>query len=244
MKKLLILLGLMISNQVLANYMVSPLSHSIDLESKSRTRVFTVENSSKKEVLVEMELFEKVYKTDESDRLEKIPHKKERKLFKIYPRIVKVKPNQKKSVVVKWIGDSDIPEGKLYTIVASQKELKKEPAKIGATIKFMFNYNLAISVNPKKTIKKVKVESFEYVESKKAFKIKFKNDGNSPISTTKLSLLMEKKEGDKIEKKETFKREELSGFNGKVIFPGKTRYVYLNAPEGFQRKDVEIKIFE
>lgn len=244
MKKLLLFLGLIFSNTSYANYSITPLVHSIDLESRSRVRTFTVENGSTKDVLVESELFERFQESEEKDSMRKIKTKEERKLFRIYPKIFKLKPKQKKSIVVKWIGDSSIKEGKIYTIGVAQKDLKDDPNKVGAVIRFMVNYNLNIYVNPKKVSKKIEIDSYEYVEKSKSFKITFKNEGNVPSSTTKVALYLEKKEGEETKKKNSFSKEELVGFTGKFIFPGKKKVVFLRAPEGFQDKNVSIKIFE
>jgi P pilus assembly chaperone PapD len=244
MKKLLLFFGIIIAKPALAGYSVTPLSHTIDLDSKSRTRTFTIENPSKNDILVELNLFERKHKTLESDQMEKILSKQERKLLKIYPKLVKVKPNQKKSVVVKWIGDPNLKEGKLYTIIASQRDIKKDTKKAGAVIKFMLDYQLNIMVNPKKLVKKVSIDSYEYLSSKKQFKLTFKNEGNAPVSTTSLSLMLRKQNGETVTKKESFTKKELSGFVGKLIYPGKARTSYLDAPKEFQENDVKVSLFE
>ena len=227
-----------------ANFMVTPGSATLDTTGKNTTQNFIVENLSKKELVVEVSLMERMQDNDKDGG---VKVKDYSKLFKIYPKIIKVYPNKKKAILVKWIGPKDFDEEKAYFLKVSEKQIKKEK-KLSTNrteIALLIEYYLNLFVSPKSKKEKIELESSKYLEKEKAFKITLKNSGNVHYVSRGDNLILSKKDNNgNTQSKTEFSRKELMGYYGKVILPGKKRDILLLAPKNFEGNDVVIKLSE
>jgi hypothetical protein len=104
-------------------------------------------------------------------------------------------------------------------------------------------YYLNLFVVPKNRELKVEILSSEYMEKENQFKIKIRNKGNVHFVSSGKLILIKKEKGVETTKSD-FSKDEIRGFSGKVILPGKERTLTLKAPKNFEGKDVVVKLVE
>lgn len=242
MKKLVILLAAIMANIAEANFMATPGTTNFESTGKNAINRIVVENLSNKEVVIENTLFNRIQVGNEdSGSVEKNPNK----YFKIYPKIVKIPPKQKKAVIVKWVGPASVKETQAFYLKVAEKEIKKGKEKKGTRISVMIEYYLNLLVNPKDQIKTAEIVSSTYLKKENKFKLTVKNTGNVLFKTSEsgVFLVKTKPDGSK-ETKSQFEKQELKGFLGKSILPGKTKDIFLTAPKGFEGDSTVVKFEE
>ena len=175
--KNIILLLLLISNALFAITM-SPLMQTVDSK-KSRHMIFTVNNPTKKPVVVDFSAMHLVGTNNNKEQTE------ETKKVAVYPSAFAIPSRGSQKVRVRYMGSS-LPElEEVYRIVATEldKNLEdvsdeKSVAGLAAEIKIRFSYSGLLFVKKPNLQPKLEIVNFERM-STGGIKIEIKNSGKA-----------------------------------------------------------------
>jgi fimbrial chaperone protein len=179
------------SSSVALAFKIMPMEADFILGSDGHsTQSFTVENSLKDKIAVEIALFAR--NADESGK----ELREATSDFNVYPEQFQLEPGEKRNVNVTWVGPSELPHEKAYRLIASQlpvqlgqsKQKSKEPK---VDLRFVLQYVASLYV--KKTNMQPHVHLVSIVPepdkgaARKA-KVTIINDGDSHLVTHGLTL--------------------------------------------------------
>ena len=176
MKKIVLVLSLMSIS--LYAITMSPLMQTVDSK-KSKNMIFTVNNPTKKPVVVD---FSAMRLLDTDNNKEKT---EETKKVSVYPSSFAIPAKGNQKVRVRYIGSS-LPEvEEVYRIVAKELDKSLEDEKdnlenrgVSAQIKIRFSYSGLLFVKKPNLTSKLEIVNFERIPSG-GIKIDIKNSGNA-----------------------------------------------------------------
>lgn len=122
------------------SFRVTPITAEFGIEGRERTKTFVVENPTKKDVAIQIQAFTRANNKFNKETRKRTKH------FNFYPAQLSLKPGQRRSVRVTWLGNGQ--EGILgielaYRLVFKQLPVnldKKAAEKAGVSINFLYEY--------------------------------------------------------------------------------------------------------
>lgn len=146
---------------------------SFTVEGKNATRTFTVSNDGSKSISLE------VFATTRSIAADGKESRNETKHFMVYPPQLTVKPGEKRSLRVSYIGPKNNEKEIPYRLVVRQLPVdmeNKNKKKTGAQIDFMFEYVASLYVTKEGAKPSVSLDKIEV--KGKQLQLSFSNNGS------------------------------------------------------------------
>jgi fimbrial chaperone protein len=199
-------------------FTLTPMSQSIDPQSKIKQGQFLIDNSTNEQMAIEVSVHERIQKSDGTEEMPKTTE-----LMAFPPQLI-VPPKEKRTIRVQWVGEIKDVE-KAFRVVAEQLPLDMNDKKNKKTgIKMLLKYVAAFYVTPKNTEAKINVNKVELKGSDLFVTVTNSGTRHQLLQNAVLSL---KSESQAIKLEE----EDLKGLTGQNILAKSTRVFKLKAPK-------------
>jgi fimbrial chaperone protein len=159
-----------------ASFRLVPMSVSLTPEGAGATQAFTVENTSNEKIAVQIQMAERIMKSDGSEE-----HPPADKLFNVFPAQMILEPKASRTVRVSWLGEKNPPKELNYRLIAEQLPVGglQAKAKGNAVINILMRYIAAIYIDPPGTEAHLEVKSVTKTreKNKSMLAVELVNDG-------------------------------------------------------------------
>lgn len=207
---------LVLSLPLLLGFSFTPMSQSIDLGGKNRSAQFHIENTSAKNIAVELTVRERKMDPQGIETLPKT------ELLQIYPPQVLVPPGEKRAIRVNYLG-KDIPEAEQsFRVIAEELPVNLEKkGKEEAGVKMLMRFVAALYATPKDAKHDLSVS---LMPDTAGTSVRVENRGtkHALLMDVVLEYTSEKKKGE-------IKGSDLKGLVGENVLAGQTRIFKLPA---------------
>ncbi len=227
----LVVLALLHTAQNSYGFKVSPMIVSFDPQGPGATKSVQIENPGDSMVTIELTAFSRAH--EESGK----EVRKDTEDFTIYPEQLSLKPKEKRSIRMTYIGNSALTEEKPYRLVITQLPVTPtkptdDSGKAKVNLEFLLEYVVSAYVKPSGTSANVVVESIKHSQEKnsKSIELVLKNAGNAHQVLTGSQLSISS-EGTGKEVTWTLPEElRKKTFDSENLLPGAKRRWLLTAP--------------
>lgn len=200
---------------------------SLTKESDFKNVVY-VENESSEVIAVEVTMAKR-----EMDKFGKEKHPSASSLFKIYPSQLFLKPKEKRSLRLQWLGEKEIKDEQSFRLIAEQLPINVN-AKKKQGIKLLLRYIAAVYVSPSSEKRNLAIKIKEQKGRSLTLEITNKGNVHQVLHDLKATLTLNSK------KKIILEKLQLPNFAGENILQGKTRLFKIKLPSSELVKKVDL----
>ncbi|MEE3717100.1 fimbria/pilus periplasmic chaperone [Tumidithrix elongata RA019] len=225
------------SAQVESTFLFTPMLSTFSPSGQKATQSFLVTNTGKKATAIQIRMAKRQMDVDGKETNTAADDD-----FILYPPQMLVKPGERQTVRVTWVGNATPPQELSYRIIAEQlpvdlTEIRQTQGATSVTIKVLFQYIGSVYIVPPNVSPNVSLESaICQPETDKTGKntnrlvLTFANQGTAHtlLTNLRLNLAPVGKEANLIK----LEAKQLAGVNGENLLAGSKRRFSLPCPAG------------
>lgn len=216
-------------------FVLSPIVAQFTPQGDGATQSFFVENAADKDVAVQVDVY---YRTQNGQGEEV---RTETDQFSVYPSQIVLKPKQKRTIRVTWLGPKDISKELAFRLIAEELPVDLQKKKATRTnINFLLKYVASLYVTPEGAKPKVEVKKIERVQVKGrdhlALTLENAGGAHQVLNEIRLQVSAGGKTVD-------VNREALKIFETENLLAGGSKTFFIPWPQGLpEQKDVKVSL--
>ncbi len=220
-------------------FTLTPMSLSLSPAGPEATQNFLVENNTQETVLLDVSITSR--EMDETGKESNRITPEIESNFLLYPPQMTLKPKEKRSIRVTWMGPLP-PHEKAFRLVAEQLPLgtqKKNSLKRGVHINILMRYQAALYVTPDNAAPLVVLKSSSRTSGENPkLQLVLENSGSAHLLLKKLRVEVERDQVPPVK----LEGKELDGILGQNILAQSTRKFEITWPKKLKPGSVKVKL--